>query len=192
MKPSKLKFFKTFLESPLQVGAILPSSPALARQITEPIDFENAEVIVEFGPGLGSFTTELLQRKRPETQLIAFEVNPSMADEIAKAHPELDLVRDGAENILEHLAKRGIKQVDAIVSGLPFAQFPPRLQERILNGTVRALRPGGLFLSFTYYHSNALPMTHRFRARLKKLFRKVERVRVLKNVPPAYVTRCEV
>lgn len=187
----QLKFFKTFLTSPMQIGAVLPSSPTLAREITAPIDFENAKVLVEFGPGMGAFTEVLLQRKKKETRLIALEINDVMADEIAAAHPEVDLVRDGAQNLVEHLEKRGITEVDAIVCGLPFAQFPPALQEQILAGVVKSLRPGGLFLSFTYYHSNALPTTHRYRARLKKLFKKVERIPVLRNVPPAYVSRCE-
>ncbi len=190
-KASKLKFFKTFLTSPMQIGAVLPSSPALAREITAPIDYDRAKVIVEFGPGTGAFTEVLLQRKKPETRLIALEINDVMAEEMARAHPDVDLVHDGAQNLLEHLARRGIKEVDAIVCGLPFAQFPPRLQEEILDGVVRSLRPGGIFLSFTYYHSNALPTTHRYRARLKKLFKSVKRIPVLRNVPPAYVSRCE-
>ena len=188
---AKLKFFREFLANPMQIGAILPSSPSLAREITAPIDFEDAKVIVEFGPGTGSFTEVLLARKKKDTRLIAVEINSTMADEIAKKHPEVDLVRGGAENLVDYLKERDVDHVDAIVCGLPFAQFPPRLQEKILGGVVKALKPGGLFLSFTYYHSNALPTTHRYRARLKKLFRSVRRIPVLRNVPPAYVSRCE-
>ena len=188
---SSLQFFKTFLANPKQVGAILPSSPQLAKQITDPIDFDTAKVVVEFGPGTGAFTKRLLERVKPDTKVIAFEINPAMADFIAKTHPEVELIRDSAENLGDHLRERGIEHIDAVVSGLPFANFPTEVRDRILDGVARALRPGGLFLGFTYYHSSVVPTTHRYRAKLKKTFASVRRIPVLKNVPPAYVMCCE-
>lgn len=190
-RPSKLAFFKTFLSNPTQIGAILPSGDALARAITAPIDYASAAVIVEFGPGTGSFTEVLLRNKRPETRLLAFEVNETMADWVAESMPEVELVRDGAQNLLKHLEERGIDKVDAVVSGLPFANFPPALRDAILEGARAALKPGGLFLSFTYYHSGIVPTTHRYKARLGNLFQKVDKIPVMRNAPPAYVLRCK-
>lgn len=190
-RPSKLAFFKTFLSNPTQIGAILPSGDALARAITAPIDYANASVIVEFGPGTGSFTQVLLRNKRPETRLLAFEVNDTMADWVAESMPEVELVRDSAQNLLKHLEERGIDKVDAVVSGLPFANFPAVLRDAILEGALRALKPGGLFLSFTYYHSSIVPTTHRYKACLTRLFHTVDKIPVMKNAPPAYVLRCE-
>ena len=187
---ASLRFFKTFLTSPKQVGAILPSGPELAKQITGPIDFATAEVIVEFGPGTGAFTKVLLERKRNETRLIAFEINREMADYFEERFPDVELVRGSAEELEEYRKDKGIGPVDAVVSGLPFANFPPALQTRILDGVATSLKPGGLFLGFTYYHSSVVPTTHRYRARLEKTFSSVDRIPVLKNVPPAYVLRC--
>ena len=190
-RSSKLAFFKTFLANPTQIGAILPSGDALAHSITAPIDYATAQVIVEFGPGTGSFTRVLLRNKRPETRLLALEVNETMADWIAESMPRVELVRDGAQNLLKHLEERGIDKVDAVVSGLPFANFPPALRDAILEGAAAALKPGGLFLSFTYYHSSLIPATHRFKRRLQGLFASVEKIPVMKNAPPAYVLRCK-
>ena len=187
--PSKMKFFRTFLGNPMQVGAVLPSGERLCQEITEPIDFETAKVIVEFGPGTGAFTEILQSRIRPGTKLIALELNPEMAEGIAARFPGLDLIIDSAENLREHLDARGIDRVDAIVSGLPFALFPVDLQERILDAAHASLAPGGQFLSFTYYHSIAVPQGNRFIARLRRIFSEVERVPVLRNMPPAFVLR---
>ena len=187
---ASLRFFKTFLTSPKQVGAILPSGPALAKQITEGIDYDKAKVLVELGPGTGSFTRVLLERKKKETRLIAFEINDEMADFCAENFPEVELVRGSAENLVAYLAEQKIDQVDAVVSGLPFANFPVPVQAKILDGVAASLKPGGLFLGFTYYHSSVVPTTHRYRARLKKTFGTVDRIPVMKNVPPAYVLRC--
>ena len=188
---ANLRFFKTFLTDPMHVGALLPSGAALAHQITEPIDYEKAKVIVEFGPGTGVFTKRLLEKKRKDARLIAFEINPDMADFIAENFPGVELVRGSAETLDEWLEKEKIPSVDAIVSGLPFANFPPAVQARILDGAAAALKPGGVFIGFTYYHSNVMPTTRRYRARLKKTFARVTRLPVMKNVPPAYVMRCE-
>lgn len=188
---ANLRFFKTFLTDPMQVGAVLPSGAALARQITDPIDFEKARVIVELGPGTGSFTRLLLERKREDARLIAFEINRDMADFVAENFPGVELVRGSAEKLEEYLKEQEITGVDAVVSGLPFANFPAALQTRILDGVATALKPGGVFLGFTYYHSNVMPTTRRYRARLEKTFSRVTRMPVMKNVPPAYVMRCE-
>lgn len=188
---ASLRFFKTFLTSPKQIGAILPSGVALSKQITAPIDFENAKVIVEFGPGTGSFTRVLLERKKKDTRLIAFEINDEMADFCAKEFPGVELVRGSAENLVAYLKEHKIAEIDAVVSGLPFANFPVPVQTAILEGVASSLKPGGYFLGFTYFHSSVVPATHRYRAKLKTIFKSVDRIAVMKNVPPAYVMRCQ-
>ena len=189
---ANLRFFKTFLKAPLQVGALFPSSPILAKKITDPIDYAKADLIVEFGPGTGVFTKILLERKRKETKFVAFEINPQMADYVAENFPEVELVRGSADLLPGYLKEKGYGKVDAVVSGLPFANFPTAVQTKILDGVASSLKPEGMFLAFTYYHSSMTsPTTHRYRAKLKKTFSRVERIPVMKNIPPAYVMRCE-
>ncbi len=50
------KFLRQYVMHPRSVGAIAPSGKNLALKMMEPIDFNNAKVIVEYGPGTGSFT----------------------------------------------------------------------------------------------------------------------------------------
>jgi phosphatidylethanolamine/phosphatidyl-N-methylethanolamine N-methyltransferase len=187
---AKLTFFKTFISNPRQVGSLLPSGHRLAQEITDPIDFRSAKVVVEFGPGTGSFTDVLIRRMKPGAKLIAVEVNHDMADSLERRYPSVDLVRDSAEHLRKHLDERGIEHVDAIVSGIPFALLPSVTQTKILDVAHDALRPGGLFLSFTYYHSIPMPATNRYTARLRRIFESVERVPVVRNFPPAFILRC--
>ena len=44
------------------LGSIVPSSRFLIKQLLEPINFGRARVIVEYGPGSGVITAELLRR----------------------------------------------------------------------------------------------------------------------------------
>lgn len=71
-----VNFLKQYLRNPRSIGAIAPSSPALARAMVDAANLAAARVIVEFGPGTGVFTEELVARRRPGTRIIAIELNP--------------------------------------------------------------------------------------------------------------------
>ena len=66
----KHRFLMQYILHPRTTGAIFPSSKKLACKMIESIDFNNCECIVEFGPGTGAFTEELL--KRPKNILDLF------------------------------------------------------------------------------------------------------------------------
>src|ERR1700692_749825 len=71
-----LLFARNFFRHPRMLGSIVPSSRFLIKQLLEPVDWAQARVIVEYGPGVGSITTEILRRMRPDASLIAIETNP--------------------------------------------------------------------------------------------------------------------
>ena len=60
-----LLFAGNFLRHPYMLGSIIPSSRFLVNQVLEPIDWERARVIVEYGPGVGTITAEILRRMHP-------------------------------------------------------------------------------------------------------------------------------
>jgi phospholipid N-methyltransferase len=69
------------LINPMQVGAIAPSGPDLARVIVDTAQIEVGHTIVELGAGSGSFTREIVNR-HPDNRLFAFEIR---ADSLPKA-----------------------------------------------------------------------------------------------------------
>src|SRR5713101_4494982 len=71
-----LLFARNFFRHPRMLGSIVPSSRFLIKQLLEPIDWAQARVIVEYGPGVGGITAEILRRMRPDASLIAIETNP--------------------------------------------------------------------------------------------------------------------
>ena len=54
-------FVKEVINSMKHVGAIAPSSRYLANNIIKHIDFEEDQVILEFGCGNGAITKQLLK-----------------------------------------------------------------------------------------------------------------------------------
>ena len=98
-------------------------------------DFDKAKCIVEFGPGTGVFTNEVLKRMREDATLIIFETNPQFYDRL-KAEINDDrafIYNDSAEKVTEVIAEQGFKNADYIISSLPLAVFPKELKESILN-----------------------------------------------------------
>jgi phospholipid N-methyltransferase len=100
-------------------------------------------------------------------------------------------VNQGAENIAAILSPDEIGAVDAIVCGLPWASLPVALQDTIMTGIQRALRPGGVFVTFAYLQGMILPAALALRRRLKSEFARVETTKIIwRNVPPAFAYVC--
>lgn len=184
-------FFREFVRHPASVGAIAPSSTALARMVVSNINPASASVVVEYGPGIGAFTCEILERIRPGARLIAIEKNAKMASLFRRRYPQVDLFEDSVENLPAIFKKAGVSKADYIVSGLPWATFSDALQDRLMNVTVKALRKGGEFVTFAYIHGLTLPAGRRFRATLRRHFSVVRKSPIVwRNLPPAFVYHC--
>ncbi len=185
-----LFFFKSFLKHPNTVGAVAPSSRVLARAMVEGKGLDRASCVVEYGPGLGSFTKEILARKGRGTLYVGIEKNPEFVEVLRREFPEGRFLVGDAGDVGEILAGMGIFQVDLVVSGLPFANFPPQVQRRILETTCAVLKPGGSFVTFNYIHTWPLQKAKAFREKISGVFDRVTWRPVMLNVPPAFVVNC--
>ena len=74
-----LLFLRNYLKHPRMLGAMIPSSRFVVDEVLGKVDWDRAKVIVEYGPGVGTFTTEILKRMRPDAALIVFELNKDFA-----------------------------------------------------------------------------------------------------------------
>lgn len=188
---SSFRFFGQFLRRPGTVGALAPSSRRLARSMVEWVDWGQVETAVEYGPGTGAFTREILGRLSPQATFIAFEPNHEMAKLWQGRFPERDLHCGSAARVGNELFRLGKGHADVIISGLPWASFSLSLQREILDATVASLRPGGHFATFAYLQGLLLPGGIRFRHLLREYFQDIETSSVTwLNLPPAIVYRC--
>ena len=183
MPPDAVSFLLSWLASPRRVGAIAPSSDALARLITSEITPASGPII-ELGPGTGVFTSQILQKGiRPE-DLMLIEHGSEFATLLQNRFPGVRVVwMDAASLGAARLAEDG--SVGAIVSGLPLLIIPPRKVVAILSGAFRYLRPNGTFYQFTY--GPRFPVPQRILDRLG--LSAVPIGRTLRNLPPAAVYR---
>ncbi len=185
------QFIGQALVDPARVGAIAPSSRRLARRMVEWIDWESVGCVVEYGPGTGVFTAEILEVKRRDAKFLAVELNSQFAAMLTKRFPDVTVLQDSVANIEELCRQQGVSEVDAIVCGLPWAAFSDRDQTTCLDAMMRVLKPGGCFATFAYLQGMVLPSAHRFRNKLRSYFGEVHIGRTIwLNVLPAFVYQC--
>lgn len=141
-------FLRSWLASPLKVGAIAPSGRALARMMTRSIGPATGHV-VELGPGTGVFTRNLLLRGVREQDLTLIEFNEEFAHRLRRRFPKARVICTSAANIGGVDFRRG-SSVGAVVSGLPLLSMPVATVSSMLRGSFEHLRQGGDFFQFTY------------------------------------------
>lgn len=167
------------------LGSIIPSSRFLIKQLLEPINWGRARVIVEYGPGVGTITSEVLRHLRPDATLIAIEMNPDFVRHLRGSIEDrrLHVVEGSAVQVDEVLRRLGFTRADYIISGIPFSTIPAPVREQILRKTCDVLEPGGAFLVYQF--------STRVLQDLKRIFGYVSRSFQPLNVLPAHLFVCQ-
>jgi phospholipid N-methyltransferase len=179
-----LLFASNFLRHPNMLGSIIPSSRFLVDQVLEPIEWSRAGVIVEYGPGVGTFTAEILRRMRSDAHLVAIETNRDFVRFLQKSWPDprLHVVHDSAAQVQAVLERLALAAPRYIISGIPLGSMPDPVRADIALKSRAALEPGGAFLVYQFT-ARALPT-------LERIFGEVRRSVERRNFPPAQLFLC--
>lgn len=177
-------FAANFFKHPTMLGSIIPSSRYLVNHLLETVDWDRARYIVEYGPGVGTITREILARMRPDCRLLVVELNRDFVDYLQRelSDPRLEVLHGSAADIDDLVSERGWDGIDYAVSGIPFSTMPAGIRDSVLETTRTTLRPGGEFLVFQF-SNKVFPY-------LRDTFDVVDKGFVLRNVLPAHCYRC--
>ena len=183
-KDAPVLFFKSFLERPMEVGSIIPSSRFLERRVARSARLDRARVVVELGPGTGGTTQALLRSLRPDAKLLAIEINPRLAERVREriSDPRLIVHCGSAEDIAGALAAHGLEAPDAVISGIPFSTMPRPIALAILRSIQGCLAPTGCFVAYQ--------VRDRVAVLAREVFGKPQHTELeVRNVPPMRVWR---
>jgi phospholipid N-methyltransferase len=174
-----IDFFRAFLKNWQEVGWPFQTSRSAARKICEAIDFDRARCVVEIGAGTGAVTRELLERLRPDAQLVVFEINSELCKHL-RTIADSRLVVYNASGF--ELSRIWDGKADYVVSEVPIAMLSEASLRNFYDGIKRVLRDGGsciqLQLSLLSYQ------------KLKQLFSKVHVGVSLMNYVPVFIYQC--
>lgn len=175
-------FFRGFLDHPRMVASIVPSSKSTIDALLERVDWDNCSLFVEYGPGVGTFTSHILDRLPADGKLLVIDTNSRFIDYLRQSIDDdrFHAVLGSATDVDKFIRATGHAKADYILSGLPFSALSVELGQEIVDTSYSVLREGGAFL------------TYQFRDAARRLtaqrFGKVETGFALLNVPPCLLT----
>lgn len=172
------RFLKALIISPKAVGAVIPSSPALARAMASQID-PKAGPVLEIGPGTGVISEAILERGVPARQLTLVEYDEELAEHLASRFPRVQVIQGDAFDLDRALRGRDGPPFGAIVSSLPLLNHPPARRLAYMESVTGRLAPAAPLIQFSYgTHPPVVPPPG---------FTVVRTAQVWANVPPAKV-----
>jgi len=152
-----LQFIRGYLKNPAVVGAVAPSSRALAAALCAPFAAspEPANVL-EIGAGTGAVTRYIAEIMRDTDSLDVCELQPDFAETLRRdvlTLPRLAAgVAEGRVRVLEAAVQtlRTENHYDFVICGLPFTSFALRDVRDAFATIRRCLKPGGTLSYFEY------------------------------------------
>src|ERR1700675_1966024 len=84
----EVRFLRSWIEKPLHMGAVMPSSRVLARTMAGYVDANGTGPVIELGPGTGAITNALIQRGIDQSRLVLVEYNPSFCALLKERYPQ--------------------------------------------------------------------------------------------------------
>ncbi|MGB8364277.1 MAG: class I SAM-dependent methyltransferase [Rhizomicrobium sp.] len=172
------RFLRGLVQRPRLVGAIVPSSPGLARALAAQIP-DGQGPILELGPGTGVVTEAILARGIAPARLTAIEFDADFAQRVAERFPGVRVVTGDAYDLAKTLDGAVSQPFAAIVSSLPLLNETPARRRKLLADAFERLAPGAPFVQFSYGIQPPVAATQRISVRHAAL--------ILLNLPPARV-----
>jgi phosphatidylethanolamine/phosphatidyl-N-methylethanolamine N-methyltransferase len=147
-KEEKGILLRELFRTPLQVGAICPSSRRLANRMAASVDLDADGFVVELGAGTGVITESLLRRGILPDRLIVIEKSASLAHHLSRRFPGVRVLHSDAADIPSIISNN--EKVKAVVSSLPLRSLPRNQVARISLAWAQALAAQGRVVQFTY------------------------------------------
>lgn len=142
-------FFRHWLRSPLGIGALLPSSRAVARAMARAASLGRPGTVLELGGGTGSVTAALLDAGCAPERLLVVERAPDLAAMLRQRFPAVQVVSGDACQLGAMLRDAGVTTLATVVSSLPIKWFSVAEQRAVIEPCFARLGEGGAVLQLT-------------------------------------------
>ncbi|MDO8621889.1 MAG: methyltransferase domain-containing protein [bacterium] len=177
-----LTFLKTALRD-YRVGAITRSSPFVVQALLRALP-PRVQYVVEYGPGDGVVTSDLLRILPQDGRVVGIEQNAELVADLRRIDdPRCSVMHGDVFEALRNPHTIGLPRIDAVISAVPCTFLAPHQREEYVRLTHAALAPSGRFIVYQYSRL-MLPL-------LQRHFARVEVSYVPLNLPPYFVMVAE-
>jgi phosphatidylethanolamine/phosphatidyl-N-methylethanolamine N-methyltransferase len=149
-------FFRRWVANPLQMGSVMPSSPALCRRMVRQTRRAPDEAVLELGAGTGVISRALVRSGVPPERLFVVEIVPAMARHLRQVLPGVNVIEGDARRLPELIPQRWHGRIGTVICGIPMVLLSLAEQRRIIDA-IEAVAPGRGFLHFSYCATSPLP-----------------------------------
>jgi phosphatidylethanolamine/phosphatidyl-N-methylethanolamine N-methyltransferase len=153
----EVRFLRSWIEKPLHMGAVMPSSKLLARTMAQYVAVDSKGPVIELGPGTGAITNALLEHGVDQKRLVLVEYNPGFCALLRDRYPQAKVVQGDAYKLRDSLLKVLDVPASAVISGLPLVTKPMLTRLKLIRDAFVALAPGAPFVQFTYSVAPPIP-----------------------------------
>jgi phosphatidylethanolamine/phosphatidyl-N-methylethanolamine N-methyltransferase len=176
----EVRFIRSWIEKPLSIGAVTPSSRALARAMAAYVDPNTKGPVIELGPGTGPVTEALVAHGIDPARLILLEFDPTFCKLLRQRYPAATVVQGDAYSLKRVLGGHLAEPAAAVVSGLPLFTKPLKTRLKLVYEAFALMVPGAPFVQFTYATVGPIPKAlDRVRSEASE--------RIWMNIPPARI-----
>ncbi len=154
---SELRFFRSWIDKPKALGAVLPTSTVTARKMASLIDIESDLPVLELGPGTGVITKAILERGIAAERLFTIEYTDEFIPQLRRNFPGVNVIHGDAFRLDEQLAKWPDITFDSVVSAIPLLNFPVAQRVRLLDQLFDRIPPGRPVVQISYGAVSPIP-----------------------------------
>ena len=175
----EMRFIRSWIEKPLSIGSVTPSSRALARAMAAYVDPDSKGPVIELGPGTGPVTEALVAHGIDPARLILLEFDPTFCRLLRRRYPAATVVEGDAYSLKRALGSHLAAPAAAVVSGLPLTTKPFKQRIKLIDEAFELMAPDAPFVQFTYAMVTPIPKRPEVAAHAPEL--------IWQNLPPARV-----
>jgi phosphatidylethanolamine/phosphatidyl-N-methylethanolamine N-methyltransferase len=173
-----MRFLRALITRPRSIGALFPSSPALAKAMARQID-PDAGPVLEIGVGTGVISEAILEHGVAPASLTLLEYDEDLARHLAERFSQATVIQGDAFDLDNSLAGQRDMAFGAIVSSLPLLNHPVPRRRSYMETLTKRLTPAGVIIQFSYGPNAPVAAPPGYAVTRADL--------VLANIPPAQV-----
>jgi phosphatidylethanolamine/phosphatidyl-N-methylethanolamine N-methyltransferase len=146
----ELRFFKTWAARPMKMGAVSPTSRALAELMVRHAHADPRGWTLEIGPGTGVVTEALIRSGIPAKRIVSVEYDADFCRLLRKRFPAAHVIQGDGLKLDEALGEFRDIRFSAALSGIPLLMLPKAKRVTYLDAVLDHLVPGGIVSQLSY------------------------------------------